>query len=124
MQEEFCYLNKHDNPYDWRIVEFEKRNNKEYMTISARGITKFLNGEVEFQNLDDFVRERATYNRLQQIDFFKTYKKWKTFRVWKRLMRTNIMRECARVISSKLFYLDRTLRKPLLEIRGMCCKLE
>ncbi len=36
MQDEFCYLNKFDHSYDWRIVEFDKRNEKEYMTISAR----------------------------------------------------------------------------------------
>jgi hypothetical protein len=36
MQEEFCYLNKFEHSYDWRIVEFDKRNEKEYMTISAR----------------------------------------------------------------------------------------
>lgn len=39
-------------------------------------------------------------------------------------MRRNIMKECAKVISSKLFYLDKTLRKPLLEMRAMCCRLE
>jgi dynein heavy chain len=48
MSEEFCYLNKFEHAYDWRIVEFEKRNEKEYMTISTRGITKYVAGEIEF----------------------------------------------------------------------------
>ena len=42
MQEEFCYLNKYEHSYDWRIVEFDRRNEKEYMTISARVILLFL----------------------------------------------------------------------------------
>lgn len=38
MADEFCYLNKNSNPYDFKIVEFDARNPKEYMTISARVI--------------------------------------------------------------------------------------
>jgi dynein heavy chain len=36
MADEFCYLNKISNPYDFKIVEFDERNPREYMTISAR----------------------------------------------------------------------------------------
>lgn len=36
MAEEFCYLEKRDHAYDFVIVEFDKRNEKEYMTLSAR----------------------------------------------------------------------------------------
>lgn len=36
MADEFCYLNKNSNPYDFKIVEFDARNPREYMTISAR----------------------------------------------------------------------------------------
>ncbi len=42
MAEEFCYLNKCSHPYDFRIVEFEERNEREYMTISARVIKPIL----------------------------------------------------------------------------------
>lgn len=36
MKNEFCYLNKGSNPYDWNIVPFEKRDNSCYTTISSR----------------------------------------------------------------------------------------
>lgn len=36
MTDEFCYLNKRSHPYDFQIVDFNERNNEEYMTISAR----------------------------------------------------------------------------------------
>ena len=29
MRDEFCYLKKRDNPYDWEIVQFDKIENKE-----------------------------------------------------------------------------------------------
>lgn len=35
-------MNRRDNPYDWQIVEFEKKNPQEYMVISKRGLTKYL----------------------------------------------------------------------------------
>jgi hypothetical protein len=41
MADEFCYLNKREDPYDWQIVDFDKRNPKEYMTISSRVILPF-----------------------------------------------------------------------------------
>ena len=42
MADEFCYLNKLDDPYNWIIVDFDKKNGKEYMTISARVLITFL----------------------------------------------------------------------------------
>jgi dynein heavy chain len=123
MYEEFCYLNRYEHPYDWRIVEFDRRNREEYMTISVRGITKYVDGGIEFQEIGTWERERTTFLKLKRIGFFKTYKMWKTFCVWKRLMRHNIMSECAKLIHLKIFYLDRNLRKPLLDIRTFCCRL-
>jgi len=34
MRNEFCYLNKSDNAYDYKIVEFDKVNPNEYITVS------------------------------------------------------------------------------------------
>lgn len=42
MAEEFCYLEKRDHAYDFVIVEFDKRNEKEYMTLSARVLIFFF----------------------------------------------------------------------------------
>jgi dynein heavy chain len=74
--------------------------------------------------LDDWEREKRAFMRLKEIEFFKNYKKWKSYNVWKRLTKRNIMKECAKIIGSKLYQLDRTLRKPLLEIRSFCYLLE
>ena len=64
MKDEFCYLNRFNHAYDWRIVEFDKKNENEYMTISARGITKYVKGEIEFMHLDEWDREKRTFLRL------------------------------------------------------------
>ena len=36
MNEEFCYLNKVSGSYNFKVVDFEDKNNDEYMTISSR----------------------------------------------------------------------------------------
>lgn len=41
MQQEFCYLNRGRNSYDWKIVEYKDKNETEYITMSARGVIHF-----------------------------------------------------------------------------------
>ncbi|KAL4466850.1 hypothetical protein ABPG74_010447 [Tetrahymena malaccensis] len=120
MADEFCYLNKNSNPYDFKIVEFDARNPKEYMTISARGITHFIDDQAEFKTIEEWERESKMFHQLLEIEFFKQYKKWKNFSLWKKLMRRNMMRECSHVLSQQLFSVDRNLQPALLEIRGLC----
>ncbi|EGR30170.1 hypothetical protein IMG5_139330 [Ichthyophthirius multifiliis] len=120
MADEFCYLNKCSNPYDFKIVEFDKRNTHEYMTISARGVTHFVNDEAVFKTIQEWERESQMFYKLLEIEFFKQYKKWKNFSLWKKLMRRNMMRECSYVLSQQLFIVDRNLQPALLEIRNLC----
>ena len=98
MADEFCYLNKCWHPYDLKIVEFDQRNPQEYFTISARGITHYINGEQEFMTIEEWERESKMFAQLKEIEFFKIYKIWKSFSLWKKFMRRNIMKE----YSSKL----------------------
>jgi hypothetical protein len=48
-------LNRRTDAYDWQIVEFEKKDPKEYMVISRRGLTRYLQGEVEFLRFEQFL---------------------------------------------------------------------
>lgn len=41
LENEYCYLNKRSHPYDWEIVNFNHRNKNQYMTISAKVISRF-----------------------------------------------------------------------------------
>lgn len=54
MQQEFCYLNRGDNSYDWNIVEYKDKNENEYITMSSRGVIHFQHGSSEFLTLDDW----------------------------------------------------------------------
>ena len=77
MSEEFCYMNRREGPYDWQIVEFEKKDPREYMVISKRGLTKYQESEVEFMRFEQFLEEQRIFNRLQLIDYFRLYSRKK-----------------------------------------------
>ena len=65
------------------------------MTISARGITHFVDKEAIFMTIEEWEREVKMFHKLRSIEFFKNYKKWKNFSLWKKLMRRCIMNNCS-----------------------------
>ncbi len=107
MVDEFCYLNKCGNPYEFKIIEFDERNPSEYMTISARGITHFLDDDATFLSIEEWERESRLFYRLNEIEFFLKYKLWKNFFLWKRLMRRNQMIKNQTQMNQLLFTVDR-----------------
>jgi len=64
-----------------------------------QGITHFLDDQAEFKTIEEWERESKMFHLLLEIEFFKQYKKWKNFSLWKKLMRRNMMRECSNVLS-------------------------
>ena len=134
MKDEFCYMLKRGNAYDWEIVDFtdkEKAFSKkakkggrsmpqEYMTISSRGIVHTLDGEETFVTLDEWVIEFEKFNKLKQIKFFNHYKLWKNFMLWRKLRRRTNFKKKKAFLQAHLFLTDEKLGKPLLEIREIC----
>lgn len=95
MADEFCYLIKKSHAYDFQIVEFDQIKSKsdpkrpdhkslEYMTISARGLTHFVDDEAKFMSIEEWEREVKMFHRLRKISFFVKYKMWKNFSLWKK----------------------------------------
>lgn len=95
--DEFIYLLKNketDDPYDLRVIDYsdlKKKNKdtgkeefeKEYYTISMKGLTHYLNGKpIEFISLPSWLKERDTYDRIKSLSFFVKFRKWKTLKMW------------------------------------------
>ena len=117
LADDFWYLNKKGDQYEFEFVNFENRDPDNYLTISSRGVTYFKNGESEFLTLEEWDREHTLYQRLKTINFFKQYKAWKNFSLWKNIRRRNMIKERANFLKNQLFFLDDTLRDPLLSMR-------
>ena len=94
------------------------------MTISARGITHFVDDEAIFMTIEEWEREVKMFHKLRNIPFFKNYKKWKNFSLWKKLMRRCIMNNCSQILRKELFLLDKHLRDPIWKLRHLCLNLQ
>ena len=118
LADDFWYFNRAGEAYDFELTTFEKKNEAEYLTISARGVTHFVNGEAVFLTLNEWEREYKLYRRLKEINFFRQYKLWKNYSLWKNMRRRNMMVDRSQFLEQQLFILDDKLRGPLLEVRS------
>jgi dynein heavy chain, axonemal len=124
MSEEFCYMNRRSNPYDWQIVEFDKRNPKEYMVISKRGLTKYLNNEVDFMKFEQFLEEQKVFHSLNRIDYFRLYTRKKYFAIWKKYTSMVIFKERSKEFAEETLLSDLHIKEAILEARRICRKIE
>ena len=121
---QFCYWYRWGDFYDFRIVPFEKlklgkdkSQREKYMTVSASGIVHFnVNNEATFLTIPEWEREKILYTKLNGIRFFRQYFIWKSFSVWKNLMRNNQISHTSETLSRELLILDKELSQPLLNI--------
>jgi dynein heavy chain len=123
LSEDFWYLNRKEGPYDFEFVNYNKRNPNEYLTISSRGVTYFLNGVAEFITIEEWHREYMVYQKLKDIPFFKQYKLWKNFSIWKNSRRRTMMEVRSSFLEKELFILDKTLRDAMFNVRTNIFKI-
>eukprot|EP00741_Cyanophora_paradoxa_P000409 tig00000404_g400.t1 len=129
---EFIYLNNvayHAqkggtwNPYNLEIVPFAKVNQSDYYTISASGVTHFVNGIADYTPLDQWKREQYLFGLIMEIPFFRMYKSWKSFTIWRKTIRDKKIVHCKGVLEKSLFILNPVFRQSLLEVRELCSKI-
>ena len=75
------------NPYNLQIVSIDKLDRKDYFTLGISGVTHFRNGAAEFTPLDPWRREFRLHSKIQRIPFFKKYRAWKNYFVWRKRVR-------------------------------------
>jgi hypothetical protein len=99
------------------------KQNDTYYTLSRAGITHFRNSDSDFTSLDRWEREFILFHRIKTISFFKKYKQWKSFTVWKRAIKASKFKESSEAVQKKLFSFNAPLRKALLGIRAACVEV-
>ncbi|MFO0131579.1 MAG: hypothetical protein ACK52J_03450 [bacterium] len=65
-----------------------------------------MKGVGEFIRIEDWEKEAKFFDKLRKIQFFKEYKIWKTFYIWKKGTRRNSMRKCQNILVKNLLLLD------------------
>ena len=117
-------MNRRSNPYDWQIVEFEKKNPSEYMVISKRGLTKYIHSEVEFMKFEQFLEEQKVFSQLNRIDFFRLYGRKKYFQIWKKYTSMVIFKDRSKEFAERTLLNDLQIKESVLECRRVAKKVE
>ncbi|KAM4706665.1 dynein axonemal heavy chain 6 [Discoglossus pictus] len=111
------------DPYNLRIVNYEKANKNDYYTISEGGVTHTCDGEVLFLELDRWKQEFLFHKALMQIPTFALFRKWKAFTVWRKNVRAKKVSQCRRDLQENLFIVNACLCPALLHVQQMCYQM-
>ena len=76
-------MNRRDQPYSFYIVDYDDRNDAEYLTVSLRGISYYKDDENEFYTIRKFRKEIEVFKKIKRIGFFRNYIREKIIMHWK-----------------------------------------
>jgi dynein heavy chain len=124
----FLYLRRKRGPeftvYDLETVDHFKVDQQDFYTMSREGITHFIkDSQSEFSPLDHWEQEYYHFSKMRQIPFFKKYRLWKTFSVWKRNIAGHRILLAKEALLQGLFYLNKELATPLMILRSRCVEV-
>ena len=119
----FLYLtrrSRQSSAYDLRVCEWSEVDESDYFTVSCNGVTQFEKTDSEFTSLEVFEKEYKDYHAMATIPFFAKYRSWKTFQVWKKVVKRGKIRAASKIIKAQLFLFAPALRDALLKVQGLC----
>ncbi|CAD2218707.1 dynein heavy chain [Angomonas deanei] len=108
------------NPYDLQVVPHKDINPNHYFTVSAAGVTQFIDGAAEFIELSTWERECKIFNQISELEVFRDYKKWRSFMLWRALVRRQAMVSCGNFLKSNLLHIHPNLSGTLQSVRKIC----
>ena len=125
-QDKYYYCLKGRSFYEFYACHFEDIETEidDYITISARGVTHFINKEAEFLTLSEWKDEVENYQKINKISFFKNFRIGKSFTLWKRLVKRTKMIERGSYLTKELFQADGQINRPLISIRQLLNTLQ
>nr|CCC95695.1 unnamed protein product [Trypanosoma congolense IL3000] len=108
------------NPYDLQVVSHKDIDPSHYYTVSAAGVTKFSGHEAEFIEIQTWERDCRIFNQLRKLNVFCEYKKWKSFLLWRILVRNHAMTNCRNFLTKNLFHVHPHLSPALQAVQRIC----
>lgn len=126
--DEFMYAvpNSSVNPYMLELTDYKKDKsaNQESYTVSGKGLCHYkANQPVEFIPLKDWLDERETFKKIQSLQFFQKFRKWKTLRRWKNACKQFKRGRRKDELTERLFITNAPLRDALLIHRDYCYEM-
>lgn len=90
----------------FRIVTYDCINKNDYYTISPNAVIHTYNGEVEYLELARWEQEYLYHRAISKITIFAIFRKWKSFNVWRKNVRTKKIKACRRALQKNLFIVN------------------
>ena len=109
-----------DSIYDIEVVPFAMCNQKNYYTLSALGLTRFIRGDSQYTPLDEYLEERAIFVKMVRVPFFRLFHRRKVFWQWKSLVKSGKRRKTELYLERTAFVLNPVLGPALLAARKHC----
>ncbi|KAL4237693.1 Dynein heavy chain 14 [Mactra antiquata] len=114
-------------PYDLQVVSpNESRAEKVYWTVSASFVTRVVqdptNVEGESFNIPIlwWLWERRLFYNIHNLPVFVKFRKWKTFKMWKKAIRLQKSNKSQNKLYKQLFVANEVLQGCLIHIRSIC----
>ncbi len=77
----------------------------QYYTVSIKGLTRFVDGNpVEFIELNDWIKERDTYDKIRGLNFFNNFLEWKTIKLWRQSYQGYKKQNAIKSLEEKLYF--------------------
>lgn len=120
-----------DNPYNLNLKTYDKQKEKdkdkskksEHYTVSLKGLCHYKdNNPVEFIDLKVWLAERDTFKKIQSLQFFQKFRKWKTLKRWKKNCQQYKRSQYKAQLEEKLFISNPNLQlqEALFRHREVC----
>ncbi|XP_066474528.1 dynein axonemal heavy chain 6 [Tiliqua scincoides] len=109
--------------YNLKIVSYDCINKNDYYTISPKAVIHTCNGEVEYLELERWEQEYLYHRALSRITIFAIFRKWKSFNVWRKNVRSKKITACRKALQKNLFIVNNYLRPAILTISEMCYRI-
>ncbi|KAJ8737519.1 hypothetical protein PYW08_000114 [Mythimna loreyi] len=114
--------NVYFTPYYLKVVPYDQIDKHNFFTISQCGVTHYSH-EMVFTKLPSWEQEYNIFVKLTDIKFFKLYRYWKAFYVWRKSIVFRKYTKIRNKLAKNLFILTPILGKALLSIQAMCCEM-
>lgn len=109
------------NPYDLQVVSHKDiRKEETYYTVSSAGVTQFTGNSAEFAELSTWEREFRIFHEIRALPVFSNYKRWKSFIIWRSLVRRHAINNSRDFLTKNLFHVHPNLSVALREVRRLC----
>jgi dynein heavy chain, axonemal len=113
-------LSVDSHPFALEVVSASETDPENYYTLSAGGVTRFTGTSSEFTPLAVWEAEHANLKAIEQIRFFKLFRRWKVFSAWRSKTVRDKQALAKEALNAKLFLNVPALRQALSRLHRLC----